>query len=100
MAGRRDPAPGRADGRGRGQQLGTVAATQFSRSERRLLACIATAIEIAHTMLQFMAVLFRRVQRTVVGRIDGQLNDGVADVCLILSRGQSFLRGARQGDVQ
>lgn len=35
-----------------------------------------------------------------MGRVDGELDYGVTDVCLRLSRGQSLFRGAWEGDVQ
>lgn len=35
-----------------------------------------------------------------MGRVDGKLDDGVTDVCLRFSGGQSLFRGARERDVQ
>lgn len=74
VAGRWDPASGRADGGGRRQQFGAVVVAQLSGREAGLLAC------------------------TVVGRVDGELDEGVADVCVRFSR--SLFRGAGERDVQ
>lgn len=37
---------------------------------------------------------------TIMGRVDGELDDGVTDVCLSFSGGESLFRGARERDVQ
>ena len=41
-----------------------------------------------------------RNTRTIVGRVDGELDDGVADVCLRFSGGESLFGGAGEGDVE
>lgn len=38
--------------------------------------------------------------RTVVARVDGELDDGVTDVCLRFSGCESLFGGARERDVQ
>lgn len=38
--------------------------------------------------------------RTILGRVDGEFDDGVTDVCLRFSGGESLFRGARERDVQ
>lgn len=41
-----------------------------------------------------------RDRLTIVGRVDGELNDGVTDVCLRFSGGESLFGGAGERDVE
>lgn len=63
--------------------------------------CNATSHENTKPIIYIKVNKVRQKQtRTIVGRVDGELDDGVTDVCLRFSGGKSLFGWARERDVQ